>query len=340
MSAGRLALPPLLSLVVAVTLSGCCGHLRCSRKAISAAVPPEVAMEFDWRRVSEAVVGEEEVERKQNYALTRFELSGLTNGSATNRPLVLDCFLPLQTTNPPVIMILPMLGGSYPLERFFAKYFAKHGLASVLVHREKYDGPGQSAEELEYLFRQTVLDNKRAIDWLETRKEIDVSRLGVFGISLGAIKAALLTPLEPRVDATVLALPAGDLPYILTYTTERGIARRRAELLRERQWTEQQLREHLESILTCDPMRYAPYVDPKKVLMVLAAWDSTVPIKKGLELRKAMHKPETIFVASGHYTAAIYLPYLRYATVRFFKDRLKENEEAAKEVAGTTNRRP
>jgi hypothetical protein len=69
--------------------------------------------------------------------------------------------------------------------------------------------------------------------------------------------------------------------------------------------------------------------------MVLAAWDSTVPIKKGLELRRAMHKPETIFVASGHYTAAIYLPYLRYETVRFFKNRLKENSGATKEVART-----
>jgi len=139
---------------------------------------------------------------------------------------------------------------------------------------------------------------------------------------MGAIKGALLTPLEPRINASVLAMPAGDLPYVLTYSTEHGIARRRTEFLKTKNLTEEELRAQLAKGITCDPIHFAQYVDPRKVMLVLAACDTTVPIKKGLELRAKMGKPQTIVVASGHYTAALYVFYLRYRTLLFFKDRL------------------
>jgi dienelactone hydrolase len=315
--------------------AGCCMHFRNGGQNGAARLPPQTAAEFARPAVRETGVVESGLEWAAHYSLMRFELVALTNGTSTNRPLVLDCFLPTASTNPPTIIILPMLGGSYPLERFFAKYFARYGLASVIVHREDYESTPATAPEVNKLFRQCVLDGKRAIDWLETRPEFDASRLGVFGISMGAIKGALLTPLEPRIDASVLAMPAGDLPYILAYTTEHGIARRRAALLKDRQITEEELRAELAKEITCDPIRFAQYVDPAKVLLVLAALDSTVPIKKGLELRAKMGKPPTIIVGAGHYTAALYLPYLRYRTVQFFKERLK----AAPELRGELSRR-
>ncbi len=269
---------------------------------------PEVAKSFAWPLVVETNTTEKLVATTRHYSEIQFTLAALTNGSGNSRELVLDCFRPTRQTNAPVILILPML--------------------AVIVHREDYNRTPESADEINTLFHQTVLDNKRAIDWLETWREVDASRLGVFGVSMGAIKGALLTPLEPRIDASVLAMPAGDLPYVLTYSTEHGIARRRAEFLKTKNFTEQELRAHLEKGMTCDPIRFAQYVDPKKVLLVLAAWDTTVPIKKGLELRAKMGKPQTIVVASGHYTAALYVFYLRYRTLLFFKDRLKEGPEA------------
>jgi dienelactone hydrolase len=306
--------------LIAAFASGCCCHIPCASSRLpSTPVPRQVAAEFDVPRQSETVLGESVTESNGTYRVQRVELAPALNGSATNRALTFDCFVPLRVTKPPVVMILPMLGGSYPLEKFFARYFAKHGLASVIVHREEIDTIPISPADLNDLFRQTVLDNKRAINWLEDRPEFDATRLGVFGVSMGAIKGALLAPLEPRVDAAVLALAAGDLPYILTYTTEPGISRRRAEVMASQNLTEATLQEKLRAGMTCDPMRFAEYADPKKMLLVLATCDSTVPINKGMELRRAMHKPETIFVAAGHYTAVIYVPYLRWQTVRFFK---------------------
>ena len=46
-------------------------------------------------------------------------------------------------------------------------------------------------------------DLGRAIDWLETRKDLDTSRLVFYGVSLGAIDGVPLVAVEPRVKAAV-----------------------------------------------------------------------------------------------------------------------------------------
>ena len=46
---------------------------------------------------------------------------------------------------------------------------------------------------------QTVVDYRRAIDYLETRKEFDLDRIGVIGYSLGGAMAFALTGVDPRI---------------------------------------------------------------------------------------------------------------------------------------------
>lgn len=46
---------------------------------------------------------------------------------------------------------------------------------------------------------QTVVDYRRAIDYLETRKEIEPNRIGVIGYSLGGAMAFILTGVDPRI---------------------------------------------------------------------------------------------------------------------------------------------
>jgi len=137
---------------------------------------------------------------------------------------------------------------------------------------------------------------------------------------MGGIKGTLLVELEDRVQAAVLGLTGGDLPYILTHTTERGIARRRKAWLGEHKVSLAVLKERLQQI-SCDPAAFAPYVQPAKVLLVLAAGDTVVPIKTGLELRRKMGKPETVLLMAGHYSALVYVPYIRHQALKFYRRR-------------------
>jgi len=59
------------------------------------------------------------------------------------------------------------------------------------------------------IYMQTTRDYRRAIDYLETRPEIDKARIGVIGYSMGGTQTFLLTGVEPRIKAAVaVAAPA------------------------------------------------------------------------------------------------------------------------------------
>lgn len=58
---------------------------------------------------------------------------------------------------------------------------------------------------------QWAKDIQRAIDYLETRKDIDSHRVAYYGLSLGAVWGPVMTTVEPRFKASVLV--AGGLPF-------------------------------------------------------------------------------------------------------------------------------
>lgn len=58
---------------------------------------------------------------------------------------------------------------------------------------------------------QWAKDIQRAIDYLETRRDVDSHRLAFYGLSLGAVWGPVMTAVEPRFKASVLV--AGGLPF-------------------------------------------------------------------------------------------------------------------------------
>ena len=92
--------------------------------------------------------------------------------------------------------------------------------------------------------------------------------------------------------------------------------------MREQHLTPLELHNKLDHCIHCEPNAVAGYVDPKKVLLILGAFDTVVPIKKGLELRKKMGKPETILLPTGHYSTILFLPYIQRQCHKFFQRKL------------------
>src|SRR6185503_5553304 len=112
---------------------------------------------------------------------------------------------------------------------------------------------GERFDQIDELMRQCALDAKQAIDWIETQRDYDASRIGIFGVSMGAIRGALLLPLDSRIRAATLGLVGGDLPWILANTEEPSIAKRRRELLKKENITPHELEERLRGMVTFDP---------------------------------------------------------------------------------------
>jgi len=313
-----LRLSPLLLLLVT---GGCVRfHHHASHKSVeplAAAFATEIAYEKSQCSLTEERV----LQSNDRFKILR--ISFQVPFAETNKTLELDCYIPAGRTNLPVVMLLPISGGGYFLERHFAEYFVKHDFAAIIVHREKgpknLDNPDPNL--INVYLRQSVIDNSRVVDWIETRPEFDPKKIAVMGTSMGGIKGSLFVAVEPRIRAAALGLAGGDLPYVMTYSTERGIARRRKAYLEKHQMTEQEFRKILEEAVVWDPKKLAQFVDPNKVLLILGACDTAVPFKKGDELRRAMGKPETVIVMSGHYSALFYILYIQHSALEFFHRR-------------------
>jgi pimeloyl-ACP methyl ester carboxylesterase len=246
------------------------------------------------------------------------ELKVATPLQKTNFTVVCEYF---QNSNPhsPVILLLPMAGGSYPVERYMARYYVRHGFAVVLLHRRKFKF---DLSEFDAWIIASLQDGQRALDWIGTRPELDATRIGLFGISLGGMKGTLLAAVDPRVRAAILGLAASDLPYVLTHSSESKIARQRERLVREKQLPPEQVEERLRDFIHWDPGQMGAYLDCRQTMLLLAAFDRVVPFKKGWELRARIGQPETLLLFTGHYTAALGMPCIQPASLRFFRQKL------------------
>lgn len=318
--------PPLLLITACLLLAGC-AHFGADRKYQGPALlPAEIASRFSHNR-AEGPFTEKVLKHKEKYTLKRIEFPSTSNILPYNHTICIDYYDVHSDHEKPVIMVLPVLGGKNRIAKAFATYFAENGYASIVVHRQSKYKDNIQLETLNDTFRQIVLDHKQALDWIEKQPDIDRRKIGVFGVSMGGIKSALISALDDRIRASVIALAAGDLPYVLSFSDEEGIVKRRNRILSENKLTLDQFHGQLSKAISCDPMYFAPYMDAKKVLMILAIFDSTVPYAKGVELREQMGSPETIYLFAGHYTSFLYIDYIKAQSMRFFADRFAQEEK-------------
>ena len=220
----------------------------------------------------------------------------------------------------PLIIVLPILGGGNEIANFFAKYFAHHGYATAIVHRQdNYKDVEETMEALNRVFTQIILDHQQAIDWLVQQPGVDPERIGVFGISAGGVKGALVTALDRRIKGAVLCLVGGDLPYVFAYSSEEGIIEKREAIMQREGLTREEFLQALRDEFEHDPLRYAPYMDARRVILVLGVFDTVVPYRTGLALREAMGGPRTYLIPTGHYTALLYVPFVQSVSLRHFR---------------------
>lgn len=131
-------------------------------------------------------------------------------------------------------------------------------------------------------------------------------------------------PLEERLKAGVLGLVGGDLPYILSHTTEKGIVRKRDEILERENISLEEAEKVLRETMQYEPLKLAHRVKPERVYIILASNDGVVPTEKGRELWNAMGKPELEVYLGGHRSAVLWLPFIKQNVLDFFRERFGE----------------
>jgi hypothetical protein len=254
--------------------------------------------------------------------LVRFPLS--VSGLEPTEPVVeFEWFEVKGPGRRPAILFNPILGGDYPLERGICRFLAGHGFHVALIHRKTLKiPPERDVSHLELLLRQGVIRIRQVVDWMEAHDRVDPRRMGGFGISMGGIASVIAAAVEPRLRVQVVALAGGGIPDILLTSKDRLLTKPLKRYLAHRQLDRATLRRLLEEQVKTDPLRLAPYVDRRNLLLFIALADRTIGRANALRLYRALGKPRAVFLPTGHYTSYLLLPYVKRASLRFFKERL------------------
>lgn len=221
----------------------------------------------------------------------------------------------------PVVVILPITRGDYPTKAF-AAYLADRGIASLLfLSRSTFTGTSEKDfNTLAVQIRDYVVEVRQALDWLTQQPSIDTARIGLIGMSLGAIVGSLTTGVDIRIRSEVLLLGGGDLPGMIFSTREQSFVDMRKHLMEKQQVNLEILKQNAEKTLApVEPLNYACRLSPSNILMINAYFDQTIPRPYTLALWEKIGKPQLIFIPTGHYTAALFLWYAEAKAYDHFK---------------------
>jgi dienelactone hydrolase len=212
----------------------------------------------------------------------------------------------------PGVVVLDVIGGADQIvSRSLSTQLARGGVAALFIQMPYYGPrrpPGKNIRMISPDYRhsieavrQTVLDARRAVAWLEAQPEIDATRLGIMGTSLGSFMGSLTAEMEPKVRRVAILLGGGGLVDAY-YDDSRARTYRIAwELLGG---TKEKLAQLLAPV---DPLTYAANLCDRKVLMLAGKRDEVVLPKMTEALWKASGMQKLVWFDCTHVGAAVYI---------------------------------
>jgi 2,6-dihydroxypseudooxynicotine hydrolase len=220
---------------------------------------------------------------------------------------------PKGVANPPIVLMTMGLDSAKEELLTFELDFLRRGMAILA-----FDGPGQGEAEYDFPIRpdyEAVAGT--VIDWLETRDDVDASRVGIWGISLGGYYAPRAAAFEKRIRAAV----ANCGPYNWGALWERLPALTRAAYVRRsHSATESEARE---KAFTLSLEGLGPKI-ACPLLVIAAGLDRLCPPEDAERLAREVKGPVTLLtIADGNHVAHN----------RFYKYRAQSADWMAKQLA-------
>lgn len=113
---------------------------------------------------------------------------------------------------------------------------------------------------------------RRVLDWLETRKDVDMKHVGLLGYSMGAIMGAILGGVDERIKDFVLCV-GGD--PVISFVTNVPIGKR-------------------DGIYTISPSLFVSHISPRPILMLNGKQDLTMSLRATMRLYDCAKDPKTL----------------------------------------------
>jgi cephalosporin-C deacetylase-like acetyl esterase len=181
------------------------------------------------------------------------------------------------------IIFMHMRPGTRSIFLDEALSLAKAGAVSLLIDapfsrsgdsKREFDPTVTKPEVDREIYIQTVVDLRRGVDLLLSRRDIDRKRISFIGHSFGAHTGVLLAGVEKRIKAYVIMAGAPSLTEFLRTSTVPGIIEVRNSL------TKPQQENYFTTLATVDPINYVPHVAPSALFFQFGKRD-TYPTELG-----------------------------------------------------------
>ncbi len=205
---------------------------------------------------------------------------------------------------PCVLILHGMTSDKDTFMKFFGRPLAAMGVASLAIdadmhgERRTKDTPATfNPILLGQIMRAGIVENRMALDYLQTRRDVDARRIGLFGYSMGAIMGATVSGVDERIAATVLCV-GGD--PIRRYVTMLPPA----------------MRGEVEAV---SPSNYIGHISPRPVFLINGTNDTVISEADARLLQNAAREPKKILWAeAGH----ILPPNVAEQGVNWIRDKL------------------
>ena len=270
----------------------------------------------------------EAIREKRRYKILRVEFPSALNVFGTDN-IKVDYYVQKKCGKFPTVLALPIAGGVDFCIETFARHYASNGFNCAVLHNRPVDLEDiETAEQAEDYLRQVVLDSRQVLDFLTEQDRVDSDRLGCLGLSLGGIKASIVSAVDERIKCTVIGLAGGSMADIALESGEKAVREYISGWV-EMGVSPEALRIEMSDKLVTDPVSLGKYADARNFLMYIAAFDRIVPRKCGDNLWRSVGKPEVVYLFSGHFSSLLYLPYAERNSLSFFKRKFNAQQSLA-----------
>jgi len=260
--------------------------------------PPPIVFK-SWQEVEETDDGTEYLETFPSPVVSSYP---------QNNIVPLRVFIPVTKKPANVVLIFHYWGATdLKLERTLATELNRKGIAAAVMtlpyHLTRTPAGYRSGElaidpdpdRLKATMSQSVQDARRALDFLATRSEIRMDKVGVSGTSLGAIVTALVAATDERVTQASFLLGGVDIAHVL-WTSSRVVPQR--DMMRRRGITEEKLRKQLADV---EPGTLLKKHHPASSFVVGGQFDTVVPRQSTEELIDVLQTKNVLWIDTGHY---------------------------------------
>jgi len=173
-----------------------------------------------------------------------------------------------------------MLGDSILSSKGFAVFridFAMHG--ERVKKKYKFKGIDYTLRDA---IEQTVFDLRRGLDYLETLPEIDSSKTGYIGISLGGIAGTVFCGVDKRVEVPVICIAGGGLRMM---EGVKGFGDKVTAMM-----------------APVEPLNFVEQISPRPLLFINAENDEIIPKPMAMLLHQKADEPKkVIWYKSKHH---------------------------------------